>query len=470
MSAAYSQLLAQLMRDRCASRVAVRMTWFIVACVAGDLLCTMYAIKPPFGHALLVWLIGCIGYLWFGTFVKSATRQNQPAYACLVPGLRSRLMTLTALLFLACTLAATALAAVLIGHAGYALVCAGMFGVYMLFAQRYPAVNFLVLLLPFMGMWPLDKLLAAADAIGEPMVAGVGAIAVILLGMLGVRIAFPQGGDRHWDWHRRLGREAARLNGAVPAAGAAPGPRWTVCMRFAYLSALRRDSRGGASQGRMMLHTLGMAAYDGNGIAFVLASTLAMALAGRHVAGLGDPEVMRMAGSAMQGCLLMASLMYAVAASSSAARFGVEQGLYRLTPAAPAASRLNRVLARALLLRCLRLWLISLAGAACIDAVIFGQLRGVTYALATLTLPFVGLTLRNYAAMRRRTGESAALAGTLLLVLLYIAVLMLERMLPAFPWFWAGSAVALATAIGLGLGWRRMMALPPALPAGRRAS
>jgi uncharacterized protein YunC (DUF1805 family) len=474
MNAAYAQLLAQLMRDRCSSRLTVRMTWFIAACVAAELLCTMYAVKPPFGHAVLLLLTGSAGYMWCGAFLKSAARQNQPAYACLVPGLRSRLMTLTALLFVACTLATAALAAVLFGHAGYALVCAGLFTVYMLFAHRYPVLNFLpsvaIVFSLSIDERPLDTLLAAANAIGEPVVAGVGAIALVLLGMLGVRTVFPQGGDSHWAWHHHLHHQTARLNGAVPATGGSTGGRWTAWLRLAYFAALRRDSRAGASQGRTMLHTLGMAAHDGNGVAYVLASTLAMVLVGRYAAGQGNPDVMRMASSAMQGCLLMASLMYAVAASANAARYSTEQSLYRLTSAAPAAPQLNRVLARALLFRCLRLWLISLAGAACIDVAMFGELRGVTYALAMLTLPFAGLTLRNYAAMRRRTGDAAAVVVTLLLVLAYIAALMMERMLPAFPWFWAGSMVALATAAGLRLGWRRLLSLPPALPAGRLAS
>jgi len=471
MSPAYRQMLAQVVRDRCARGLLVRLTWFIAACIVAELMFAAYFGQPRFGRALLILLTGGTGYMWCGAFLKSAARQNQPAYACLVPGLRRRLMTLTALLFTACALASAALAALLLGHGGYALVLAGLFSVYILFAHRYPGLNFLpsvaIVYSSSLQHRPLEALFAAANAIGEPAVAGVGLLMLLVLGMLGVRLAFPQGGDHHWAWHRRLSQQQARLSGAAPAAGASAASPWTAWMRRAYFAGLRRDSRGGATQGRMMAHALGTTAHDGNGVIYLLVSTLAMVLVGLYVAGRGDPEIMRMSASAMQGCVLMASLMYAVAASAGTARHGVEQGLYRLTPAAPATSQLNRVLARTLLFRCLRLWLLSLAGAVCIDVAIFGGLRGVTYALAMLTLPFAGLTLRNYAAMQPRTGETAALAATLFVVLAYIAALMMASMLPAFPWFWAGSAVALASAVGLVLGWRRMLAAPPALPAGR---
>jgi hypothetical protein len=471
MSPAYAQLLAQLMRDRCASRLMVRFTWFIAACAVAEIICRMYFIKPPFGRGLLLMLVCCTGYLWFGAFLKNAGRQNHPAYACLVPGLRRRLMTLTAVLFAGCTLATAMLAGLLVGHAGYGLLCGALFGVYILFAQRYPVLNLLpsmviVLAVSFFKQ-PLDTLFAAANNIGEPVVTGVGAILLAWLGIQGVRAAFPHGGDQHWAWHRRMGIQQARLSGALPATGAPGISRWLAWTRHFYFDALRRDSRGGASQGRMMMHALGIPAHDGNGIAMVLVSTLALALIGGYFVGRDNPDVMHMASSAMQGCLLMTSLVYAMAASANAARYGVEQSLYRLTPAAPAAPHINRVLARTLLFRCLRLWLLSFVGAVCIDVVIFGQLRGVTYALAMLSIPFAGLTLRNYAAMRPSTGDMASLAGLLLLVLIYIAALMMEKLLPAFPWFWTGNAIALVSAIGLNMGWRRMMALPPGLPAGR---
>jgi hypothetical protein len=420
----------------------------------------------------LILLVGGAGYMWSGAFLKNAAQQNQPAYACLVPGLRGRLMALTALLFTACTLLATALTALFYGHAGYALVGAGLLSVYILFANRYYALNFFPSVVIIASVTnnnrPMHMLFDTTNAIGEPVVAGVGAIVVVLLGVLGVQAVFPQGGDRHWTWHRRLGREQARIRGTA-LAGAVGGARWMAWLRLAYDAALRRDSRGGASQGRKMMHALGRKAHDGGAMIYMLVTTLVMVLAGRELTGQGGSDVVLVSSSTMQGCVLLAMLIYAVTASATVARHSAEQGLYRLTPAAPSAPQINRVLAGTLLFRCLRLWLLSLACAMCIDLATFGQLRGITFMLATLMLPVAGLVLRNYALMPARSSEAVAIAGTVLLVAGCIAALWVEEMLPAFPWAWAGGAMLLASAAGLYLRWRQMLALPPALPAGRLA-
>lgn len=471
---AYGQLLVQLMRDRCASRLLLRLTGFMALCVVGELLFAMKFGQPPFGPAILILMIGGAAYLWSGAFLKNAALQNQPAYACLVPGLRGRLMTLTALLFAACTLLTTALTALLYGHAGYALVGAGLLSVYILFANRYQALSFFPSVVIIASVAnnnrPMHLLFDTTNAIGEPVVAGVGAMVLAVLGVVGVRAAFPQGGDRHWAWHRRLGRQQARFRGAARGDGAAGSGRWTTWLRLAYTAALRRDSRGGASQGRMMMHALGPRAHDGGAVAYMLFTTLAMVLAGLYVRSRGnDLNVVSVSSTVMQGCVLLASLMYAVTASADVARYSGEQGLYSLTPAAPDAARVNRVLARMLLWRCLRLWLMSLLCAACIDLATFGHLRGVTVMLATLMLPVAGLLLRNYAVMSARSGEMVAVFGTILLVAACITALWAERILPGFPWGWAAGGVTLASAAGLYLRWRYLLRLPPALPAGRLA-
>jgi hypothetical protein len=470
-AAAYRPLLATLMRDRAASHLLLRLTGFIALCIVGELLFGMRFGQPKFGPALVGLLVCGTAYMWCGAFLKSAVQQNQPAYACLVPKLRVRLMTLTALLFITCTLASAGVAALLLGHGGYALVGAGMLSVYILFANRYLMLNFLPSVMIIISVSnnnrPLRMLFDTTSTIGEPVVAGVGVVVLALLGVLGMHVVFPQGGDGHVAWHRHLGKQKARLSGATPASDASVGGRWTAWLRLAYTAALRGDSRGGASQGRMMMHALGSKVHDGGAVAYMLITTLAMVLAGRYLAGQGTPDALLVSSSVMQGCVLLASLMYAVSASANVARHGGEQGLYRLTPAAPSAPAINRVLAGTLLFRCLRLWLISLVCAACIDIATFGQLRGVTVMLATLMLPVTGLVLRNYAVMSARSGEMVAVVGTVLLVTACIAAVWSERMLPGFPWGWGAGGVTLVSAAGLYLRWRHLLSLPPLLPAGR---
>lgn len=217
----------------------------------------------------------------------------------------------------------------------------------------------------------------------------------------------------------------------------------------------------------MMMHALGTAAHDGTSIAYVLLFTVVAMLVGRHLAGQGEPAVASLTVTLMQASLMLSCLMYAVSVGASAVRKGVEQSLYLLTPAAPAAARVNRVLLRALLWRCLRLWLISLAGAACIDFAVLGrlELRGPVFLLAMLMLPCAGFVLRNYAVMPARQGSIMAVVTTLLIV---VAV-GLQQVRPQLPWYWLGSGMALAAVAGLCWRWRRMMALPPLLPAGRLA-
>jgi hypothetical protein len=467
----YAQLLVQVLRDRAAGGLMVRLSWFLAACVVGELVFAMYFGQPRFGHVLLIGLICGTGYLWCGAFLKSAIQQNQPAYACLVPQLRRRLMTLTVVLYLACTLVMAAMASALIGHGGYALVCGGMFSVYMLFAQRYALLNLfpsaVILVSVSMRNQPLQALVATAEAMGEPVVAGVGAILLLLLGRLGLQAAFPQGGDRHWAWYAFQARQLAQQKGDAPAPSTG-GPRWIAWFRTAYLATLRRDSRGGASQGNMMMHTLGTAAHDGTSIAYVVLFSAIAIVIGRHLAAQGEQLHASVTVTLMQASLMLSCLMYVVAVGASAARNGVEQSLYLLTPAAPEAARINAVLLRTLLWRCLRLWLISLTGAACIDFAVLGrlELRGPVFVLAMLMLPCAGFVLRNYAVMPARQGSLMA-TGTAMLGFAAVGV---QQLRPELPWYWIGGGVALVAVAGMRWRWRRMMALPPLLPAGRLAA
>ena len=139
----YRQMLLQVVRDRCGGRMMMRLTGLILACI-GLLLALRWVFGPkPVVEYLPAWLVCFIIFMWCGAFLKSAIQQNLPSNACLVPGLRHRLMTLTTVVFAICMVACAALIGATMGHAGYALVAAGAFGVYLLFAQRYTPVGFL---------------------------------------------------------------------------------------------------------------------------------------------------------------------------------------------------------------------------------------------------------------------------------------------------------------------------------------
>jgi hypothetical protein len=475
MNAIDCQLLSQVMHDRAASRLLVRSSWLIAACILAQLTFVSVTGNSVLGNALLLGLVCGVAYLWCGAFLKSAVQQNLPSNAVLVPGLRHSLMRLTAWLYLGATLLTAVLGGVLLGHAGYGLLAGGLFSIYILYAQRYYGLNFAPSVIVIGSLWvskhPLTELMRLLDAGGEPLLTAIGAVLLALLGKHALHSVFPRGGDRHWAWHQRQKRQLLRTRDGVLNNEPGHGLRWLAWLRRPYNAALRADSRNGASQGRQMMHVLGTAAHDGGAIAYAVVSAAIMAAAGRYMTGRSDPVAVMVSSTMMQGMLMLSLLIYASTVSFHIMRFSTEQGLYRLTPAAPASAHFNRVLMGMLLFRCLRLWLISALAIGCIDAVILGQLevRGITYALAMLVLPFAALVLRDYASAPARPNGVLAVVMSSLVVAAYIALSVVDQMHPGLPLFWFGNCVGLVTAIVLRLRWQQVIALPPVLPAGRLA-
>jgi hypothetical protein len=197
-----------------------------------------------------------------------------------------------------------------------------------------------------------------------------------------------------------------------------------------------------------------------------------MSWALRHFTDPNDPAFVMVCSTTMQGMLMMSVLVYAATVSSQAVRFSVEQSLYRLTPAAPAAAQFNRVLLNTLMFRCLRLWLLSLVAIICIDAVALGRLevRGITMVLAALMLPFAGLLLRDYASMPRQPNAMLTATASVAVVVAYIALAVLDQIYPGLPLFWFSAAIVAATGVALRLRWQRLVAAQVAFPAGRLAA
>lgn len=474
MNPADRQLLLQVMRDRASSGMLVRLSWFVGACVLVQLVSSHYFAQPLFGEIAVLFLGSALAYLWCGAFVKSAVQQNSPSNAVLVPGLRRRLMRLTACLYLAATLVTGVLGWLLADRPGYGLLLGAVFSIYVLYAQRYGLLNFLptVIIVGSLSIssHPVDDLLAAADHVGEPLVSVVGLALLVLVGWHAVRMLFPQGGDNHWRWYSCHRQQLARASGATLNMEPGGGLRWLAWLRRPYNAALRADSRSGAS-GRRMMHALGTMGYDGGAIAYMLVSALVMALVGRYLAAKTGAEPMMVCSTIMQGMLMMSALVYAATVSSQAVRFSGEQSLYRLTPSAPAAAQFNRVLLGTLMFRCLRLWALSLAAIICIDMVILGRLevRGITVVLGALMLPFAGLLLRDYAAVPRQPNGVLAPALSIAMVVAYIALAVLDQMHPGLPLFLFSAVVVAMTGVALRWRWRRLLAAPVAFPAGRLA-
>lgn len=474
MSGAYTQLLLQVVRDRCANRMMVRISALLAlgALVVALLVLSLrsrteLAWQAPLGAAALLIV------MWSGEYLKSAVRQNHPSNACLVPQLRRRLIVLTVALFAACALAVAAMAAAVFGHFGYALVGAGAFFCYMLYAQRYTVLAFLPAVIIF-GSLSLKAWLAALwlslAAMGEPALAGMGVIAVVALGAAGIQLLFPRGGDRHWAWHARQAALLRRVQGdPLKREDAGARNRFSMLLRFGYSATLRRDSQRGAAPARMLMHTLGPTAYEGGYLAYLLLVT-AVAAGVVLYAGGDTPAVRDMMRTfVMQICLLVAVVLYAADLLKSASRHGAEQALFFLAPRAPAAAQVNRMLGAALLTRFLRVWLLACAVAFLVDMLLLGAPRiyGSTFLLAALLLPFSCVLLRDYAATPASHTQTTTLVWTFVSMLAYLLALAAENEFPELPLFWIGGAVVLATLLALRWRWLRLMALPAVLPAGR---
>jgi hypothetical protein len=486
--AGYGQLLRQLMLDRCGRGMTLRVTALLalvaVLAIGAPMLFPLGPTLARVGPKVAAGASASAILLWCGTWLRTAVRQNQPEYACLVPRMRQRLMALTVALLAATTLLAAALLAAAFGHFGYLLAGMGLFCVYMLVVQRYMLLVFLpsvVILASVSVKTMLERLIGMAVAAGEPAVAGVGLIVVAALAAWGMRAAFPRGGDRHWAWHRKLNARLERQRNLAPSAGvsaATGGPRWLrlwcASAGAAYRAALRRDSARAlpASAPRMMMHTLGA---EGHHLTAITGLLLVAALIVLAVACLRpDVALVRQLAhtSLVQMSVLLAPLTYAGGAAGALSRRGAEQGLYLLAPGAPRAAALNRLLARTLLTRFLLVWLAAYACAAGLDAAIVGAsaLRGATFVMAVAVLPF-GLTLlRDYAAMPFSYSHTMTIGGCFAGALVYLAAMQVERSVPAMPWFWLGGAMAALSALALALRWQRMAALPQAFPAGRLAA
>jgi hypothetical protein len=479
----YGQLLRQVMLDRCGRGMMLRVSALLaVVAIGAPLLLQLLPALPRLGGAIAACAAAAGILLWCGTWLRSAARQNQPEYACLVPQLRRRLMVLTVLLLSATVPLVAALLAAVFGHFGYLLAGIGLFCVYMLFVQRYMLLVFLpsaVILASVSVQRRLEQLMGMAAAAGEPAVAGVGLIVVAALGAWGLLAVFPRGGDNHWAWHRKLNARLARQRNLASSAGApaAGMPRWLTLWRTAaaavYRAALRRDSQRAvpASAARMMMHTVGVDGHLGVAVGSLLLLALTTVLAVRYL----GPDVRLMQElartSLMQMSLLLGPLTYAGGVACAISRRGTEQGLYLLTPGAPRAAALNRLLAGTLLTRFLLVWLAAFACAAGLDAAIVGgpPLRGATFVMAMAVLPF-GLTLlRDYAGMPFSYNHTMIVGGCFAGAMVYLAAMQVERSVPGMPWFWLGGAMAVLSVLAMGLRWQRMMALPQAFPAGRQA-
>jgi hypothetical protein len=470
----YRQLLLQLVRDEGTYRTLKRVSKLMLGGAALIVAVALYFGKPLAGKGLLALFLWANAQMWCSAFLKSAIAQNRPEYACLVPQLRVHLMRLTGVLCIASSLLLSMAAALLFGHAGYALLVGGMMNVYILFTTRHVWLAFFpaVIFLPMTQTDYLDKIaLVLHDGLGEPTVAALGSLVLLALGAWGLRTVFPQGGDEHLAWFKRHFRykdAAATPNRIVPVTRF--GEWWQSMRSNRYQAALRADSSTGGTPQRMMMYALGPGAHSAGYITSVVGNTLLALIVLAVAHGLVKSAMFALMGTIMQWSMLMASLTYITSVVDGARRYRTEQELFFLSAGAPAQARINRLLGGAMLRGFFTVWLATLVGVTGIDSLVQGQLelRGVTFMLATLILPLACMMLRNYVVMPTVNTPPWS-AWTVLYAIVCNVILSVVNARYDVPWFWLGGVVAAASLLELLRRWRVLLALPPVLPAGRLA-
>ncbi|HEX8606553.1 MAG TPA: hypothetical protein VF774_28165 [Pseudoduganella sp.] len=457
---AWRQLLVQpLLRRRAQGRPWV--TWVLLAALLLPLAGVLSGWMPRAVAAMLAGaLVSGVTLQWWAIFLQTAMRLNTPGAACLVPGMRRRLMTLAAAVWIIASLPPAALFGAASGHFGYAWLSSAATLVFAAIACR----DIWVTILPSLSVWlanrafgdPWMLLYATFRSAGEAVVAPAGMLLVAMLGGLALRRLFPHGGDAHHRFGERLERNLRnpKQGRLVPADGG---------MSWALGSIYRARLTAGGSAGARLLDALGARAHWSwpvLGIVAIAAATLAWR-------ALGGVASMRPFMHMVLMAMLLMIVMHVEAVLAAVKGSAVEQGILRLVPAAPPPRDLNRQLALALLARFGIAWSAYLACSIVVVASTTGS-WGAWVCCTALSLTFAPLLLRDHA---RHPGWPSVqwMTGGVMLVMLPLGGVV------EYGTVATGLVVAFAvilvtgSTVALILRWHHAIAAAPAFPAGRMA-
>jgi hypothetical protein len=403
--------------------------------------------------------------IWWGVFLQNAVQQNRPSLSVLVPGLRRRLMVVTACLWIAASLVPALVVGPVLGHFGYVLIGTAFLLLFVALCQRQVLVSYLVTVVIVAGLQiyreQLVRIVDGVTAWGETLVT-LGAFALMApMGWLALRILFPHGGDRHFAWRDVAARRASNARrGVYIAAFDTLGGRPLLRLLDAFYAPRSGVAHG---PGQRMLDGLGPRTHwsrPSMTIAVVTALTLAL-----HA----------WAGTAKLAPFVPIALVLLVLPLWGHARFTlaalketpVEQGILLLAPGAPPRRELNRELARALLARYGITWLAYLACSALIVLATIDSWNAWACCTA-LSATFAPALLRDHA---RHPGWNSALLvfGAVMLFAPPLAGIVEHVPVPNGLLAGAVAIVLIGTGIAMRLRWHKALAAPVAFPAGRLA-
>lgn len=424
-------------------------------------------------------LIGCATLwqllVWTFAFVPGSIRMNSPINARLLPRQRRRLMQMTTAYWL---LASACLAFALGAWAALPPVALGVLGLMLLSAGNKHVVTLLVV----GGNWPWLARVALPPAWGD---VATGDAAIAVLGILvlpaavwGLRWLYPAGGDRYLERRADQLKRVSRLDFCNEDKQAMPEGMASKGNLSFYRIALRCDARTGrrgADPAAMLMHALGPTAHW---TAWIGAVAMMLLVGGGARIALDWSRGVAVQALVAQMTSVGPALLALVIAFSTAQygqqlrRTRGEQALLRLTPLAGDAALLNRRLAARMLTQALVIWAVLTAAVLGVTLLLGAAPDALLRQLGLCCLAgqaaMMGL-LGNYAS--ERGGWSAALglrAGAYVLVQAIVAV-GLGRLTGTTAWPWLVALPLAVCVVQLRHDWRRMLAAPPAFPAGRMA-
>jgi hypothetical protein len=410
-----------------------------------------------------------LAFIWTFLFVPGSIRMNSPINAWLLPRQRRRLLQMTGAYWLVATLGIAyglgnwnALPLVAFGTLGMSLLMAG---------NKY--VPYLMMLMGN-GPWLLSIVLPPAWVERMTGSAAIWTLDVLLLpaAVWGLHWLYPAGGEaylgRRADQLKRVNHFAFRTEDKQPAPEGMVGQG---NLSF-YRVALRCDRRR-ADPAAMLMHALGPTAHW---TAWIGAIAVLLLIGGAANIALGRSQ-----GAALQAFVdriaIVGPGLLALIVLFSTAQYGQqlrrtrgEQALLRLTPLAGEAALLNRRLAARFLRQALSIWLwLTVAVLAVVLPFVSGSdalLRQLGLCCVAGQAAMMGL-LGDYASERGGWSRALALRAAAYVFAQALVAMGLGRFTGTTAWAWLIVISLAVCAVQLRLDWRRMLAAPPAFPAGR---
>jgi hypothetical protein len=453
-------------REARAMRLMRGLAWLLLA-IAIVILCVAIS-----RHKLDAWVTARVAlalgafwlvFVWMFLFVPGSLLLNTAANARLLPRQRRRLVQMFVGSWLLLTAALTAVAD---RWTEFPVTGAYILAFGLMFAGNMHALGLVVLI----GNWPWlsHNVLppALAQALSGDTAAALLLVLLVPAGVWSVRWIYPAGGDAHFERRSKQARWAERLKGSAWAQDDLS--RGGV---LTYAAALRRDCKA-ADPGRMLLHALGPAvhwsAWIGSLVVMLLAA-VAVRVALIWGASASVHNFVQATSLAGLGALVLTILFSTAAYGQQMGRTPGEQSLLRLSPLAGDTALLNRRLATQMLQGALRLWIGLTLAILAVSALVSGDLATVLRELALCCLA-------GQVAMSGLLADYAGTGGWNVTLGLRAALVALAQAMAAVAlgwlsgvsiWLWM-IVIAIATcAFQLRGGWARMLAAPPAFPAGR---